>query len=143
MLDGLEPRLRKKTLNALCKICHRQAHLPNALHIPLCYNRFDDPVYSGGYADVWMGEHQGGKVAVKVLRIFSTSDLDEVTKVGRSQSFPVVWHQRTDCGFVEVLQGSHDVEKPPPSKRASVVGSDNGWQAFRDDIGMDGQWEHK
>ena len=88
MLDSLKPRLRKKALSTLCKICGRQALLPRALQIPPCYDRSDDPPYSGGYADVWMGEHQGRKVAVKVLRVLLTSDLDKITKVGRSQRLP-------------------------------------------------------
>ena len=46
----------------------------------------DYALYSGGYADVWMGEHQGRKVAVKVLRIYSTSDLDKITGVSRHPS---------------------------------------------------------
>jgi serine/threonine protein kinase len=31
---------------------------------------------------VWMSEYQGRKVAVKVLRVYSTSDLDKITSVG-------------------------------------------------------------
>ena len=45
------------------------------------YNRFDDPQYQGGYADVWKGEYQGRKVAVKVLRICGSSNLDKVLRV--------------------------------------------------------------
>jgi len=29
-----------------------------------------------------MGKHQGKKVAVKVLKVYSTSDLDKITSVG-------------------------------------------------------------
>ncbi|KAF9646796.1 kinase-like protein, partial [Thelephora ganbajun] len=32
----------------------------------------------GGYADVWKGEHQGCHVAVKVLRVYSTSDFAKI-----------------------------------------------------------------
>ena len=70
-------------------MCGRQALLPRSLQIPLCYDRSGDALYSGGYADVWMGEHQGRKVAVKVLRIFSTSNLDKITSVGRSLGLPM------------------------------------------------------
>ena len=63
-------------------MCGRQALLPRSFQIPLCYDRSEDALYSGGYADVWMGEHQGRKVAVKVLRVYSTSDLNKVTSVG-------------------------------------------------------------
>jgi len=84
-LDSLGLRLKKKCLSALCKICGRQALLPSSFKIPLCYDRLEDALYSGGYADVWMGEHQGRKVAVKVLRVYSTSDLDKITTVGHHQ----------------------------------------------------------
>ena len=83
-LPGLLPWFRKKCLSALCKICGRQALLPRSLRVPLCYDRSDDPLYRGGYADVWKGEHRGRHVAVKVLRVYSTSDFDKITNVGFS-----------------------------------------------------------
>ena len=81
-LPDLPPRLRKKCLTALCKICGRQGLLPRSLQIPLCYNRSETPLYRGGYADVWKGEHQSCHVAVKVLRVYTTSDFDKITSVG-------------------------------------------------------------
>lgn len=84
MLDELGPRLRKKSLSTLCKICGRRALLPRSLQIPVCYDRSGEPLGSGGYADVWMGEHLGRKVAVKVLKVYTTSNLHKVTSVGNS-----------------------------------------------------------
>ena len=81
-LPDLPPQLRKMCLRTLCRVCGRQALLPISLQIPLCYNRLDTPKYRGGYADVWKGKHQGCNVAVKVLRIYSTSDFDKITRVG-------------------------------------------------------------
>ena len=86
MLDNLTLQLRKKCLKALYKICGRQALLPRSLHILFYYDRSGDPLYSGGYADVWMGEHQGLKVAVKVLRVYSKSNLDKTIKVSATQN---------------------------------------------------------
>ena len=86
MLDSLTSR-RKKCLSVLCKICGRQALLPKSLQIPLCYDRSKNPLYRGGYADVWMGEYQGHEVAVKVLRVYSASNLDKIISVGRHQNF--------------------------------------------------------
>ena len=40
-----------------------------------------------------------------------------------------------DC--LEILQGSHHVEKSPPSKRAPIVRSDHGQKALRHDIRVD------
>ena len=81
-LPDLPLRLRKKCLSALCKICGRQALLPRSLQIQLCYDRSDTPQYRGGYADVWKGKHRGHHVAVKVLRIYSTSDYNKIVSVG-------------------------------------------------------------
>ena len=66
----------------LCRICGSQALLPRSLQIPLCYNRLDTPLYRGGFADVWKGEYQGRPVAVKALRVYSTSDFAKITRVG-------------------------------------------------------------
>ena len=81
MLDSLTPRLRRKCLSILCKICGRQSLLPSSLQIPLCYDQSDTPLYHGGYADVWKGQRQGCSVAVKVLRVYSTSDFDKIKSV--------------------------------------------------------------
>ena len=80
-LPSLPPWLRKKCLSVLCKICGRRALLPRSLKLPLCYNRSENPLYRGGYADVWKGEHEGRHVAVKVLRVYSTSDFEKITSV--------------------------------------------------------------
>jgi len=73
-----------------------------------------------------MGIHLDRPVAAKVLRVYSTCDLDKVTRVGFSFN---ALHNRVGkltVTHVEVLQGSCDVEKPSPSKRATAVGSDDG-----------------
>ena len=82
MLDSLPPRLQGKCLTALCRICGHQALLPRSVQIPLCYNRMDTPLYHGGFAEVWKGEYRGREVAVKVLKVYATTDLVKTTKVG-------------------------------------------------------------
>ena len=42
----------------------------------------DTPRYQGGFAEVWKTEHEGRDVAVKVLKIYVTSDLVKITRVG-------------------------------------------------------------
>ena len=80
-LPDFPPHLQGKCLRVLCRICGRRGLLPRSLQIPLSYNRSDTPLYRGGYADVWKGAHQGSHVAVKVLRVYSTSDFDKITTV--------------------------------------------------------------
>ena len=41
----------------------------------------DDPQGHGGFADIWKGRHRGQEVAAKVLRIYETSDLEQIRKV--------------------------------------------------------------
>ena len=76
------PSLRRKCLATLCKICSHHALIPRSMQIPLCYNRTESPRYRGGFAEVWKGEHEGVEVAVEVLKIFVTSDLVRITRVG-------------------------------------------------------------
>ena len=79
------PWLRRKCLATLCKICSHHALIPRSIQIPLCYNQAEDPRYRGGFGEVWKGEHEGIHIAVKVLKICATSDLNKIRKVG----FPV------------------------------------------------------
>ncbi|KAF9644933.1 kinase-like protein [Thelephora ganbajun] len=79
MLDSV-PSLRTQCLSVLCRICGRQALLPRSIQIPLCYNQTDTPLYHGGYAEVWKGQHQEREVAVKVLKVYLTSDFEKITR---------------------------------------------------------------
>jgi len=94
---------------------------------------------------VWKGEHQGRTVAVKVLRVYSTSDFNKITNVGHHLRFAKSAYRRADdhCDRADVLQGSHYVEEPLPSECAPAVGRDNGEKALRDGFRMDGQWEYQ
>jgi len=92
-----------------------------------------------------MGKHQGCEVAVKVLRVYSAGDLDKTISVSHLAKSE---HRRADdhcdrCDRTDVLQGSCNVEDPPPSERAPAVGSDDGEKALCNGFRMDGQWEHQ
>jgi len=45
--------------------------------------------------------------------------------------------------IADVLQGSCNMEDPPPPKCAPTVGSDNGGGALCNGFRMDDQWEHQ
>ena len=130
--------LRSKWFTALYRVCGRRALLPRSLQIPLCYDRLELPQYSGGFADVWMGDHQGRRVAAKALRVYLTSDLTEIRRVClfKPESRP------TDGDRAEVLQGSDQVEIPQPSKHITTPGSDGGQGTICDGVRLDGKWEH-
>ena len=73
-----------------------------------------------------MGEHQGRQVAVKVLKVYLTSDFDKVRSVGRLRGILTVCVGKLTMIHAEVLQGSHDVENPSPSECITATWSDNG-----------------
>lgn len=69
------------SLKQLYKACGYHLLIPKSLRVPICYNRANFPLYRGGYADVWKGEHDGREVAVKVIRTYSDGDLRKVVSV--------------------------------------------------------------
>ena len=83
----MPPWLRRKCLATLRKICSHHVLIPRSIQIPLCYDRTEDPRYEGGFAKVWKGEHEGIEVAAKVLKVFASSDLAKIKRVG----FPICW----------------------------------------------------
>ena len=62
-------------------MCGRGALLPTSLKVPISFEQTGNPLFRGGFADVWKGEHYGRDVAVKVIRIYSDSDLQRVIGV--------------------------------------------------------------
>ena len=72
---------RHKLLNILCKMCSRQQMMPKSMHMVNCLEGELIEEYDGGYAKVFRGRHKGRAVAVKILRLYLTSDLDKCFKV--------------------------------------------------------------
>jgi len=108
--------------------------------VPICYDRTGDALFRGGYADVWKGRCCGREVAVKVIRTYSTSDLQKIIRVGH-------WTYSLSTAnslmeLVEVLQGGSDVEIPSASKRSVANGSNDVGESVRDGIGLDDEWKH-
>ena len=56
--------------------------LPRSVQIPLCYDQTGTPLYHGGFAEIWKGQYQGRDVAVKVLKVYQTSNFEKITRVG-------------------------------------------------------------
>jgi hypothetical protein len=71
---------RLKLFNKLCKTCSRHRVIPKSMHIPDC-SEASPPVEHGGFADVSRGTYQGRQVAIKVVRVYTTTDLDVILRV--------------------------------------------------------------
>jgi len=67
----------------LYRTCARHTLLPRSLRIELCDNPDNVVLYHEGFGDASKRKYQGREVAVKRLRIYDTSDLQKVTRVGR------------------------------------------------------------
>ena len=106
------------------------------MQIPLCYDRLDNPLYRGGYADVWKGEYRGSPVVVKALRVSSTSDFDKIMSV-RPMVQTKIDLITADC--VEVLQRGCHLENPPSSECPALVGCDNWQLSVCDNLRVDGK----
>ena len=80
-MPNLSLSARVKCLRRLYRACGSHGILPKTLRIPVCFDHTAYPLYRGGYADVWKGEHCGRDVAVKVIRTYSRSKLKKIIGV--------------------------------------------------------------
>ena len=71
---------RLKLFNELCKTCGRHRIVPKSMHIPDCSEGTVE-VECGGFADVSQSTYEGRRVAIKVVRMYTTSDLDVILSV--------------------------------------------------------------
>ena len=83
-LDRVTPQIRTKCLRTLHSICGHQTLLPQSLEIAPRYNTTEGAMCHGGFGDTWKGQYQDREVAIKVLKVYRTSDLGQIRKVGRS-----------------------------------------------------------
>ena len=93
-------------------ICERQVLVPQSLKIPLNYDATKNPLCQGMHSDVWKTQYSGKAVAVRVLRVHSTSDDPEIRSVGDLglSSFVVY----IDClpHLLEILRDGHRLGSP-------------------------------
>ena len=98
----------------LYRTCGYHALVPKAFKVLVYYDGTSDPLFRGGFADVWKGEFFGRAVAVKVIRTDSKSGLKKFIEVSWWLS-PSLFIISRRCS-VEVLQGGCVVEIPPASE---------------------------
>ena len=76
----MSDRERLKLFNKLCKACSRYRVIPKSMHIPDC-SEGSVEVECGGFANVSQSTYEGRRVAVKVVRVYLTSDLNLILGV--------------------------------------------------------------
>ena len=106
--DSLPPKIRRSCLRSSYGICSHAALLPKSLQIPLCYDSTENAQSIGGLAGVWKGQHKGQVVAAKSLRVYPTSDVKIIRKVGGAQL--VALSNELTVPHTVVLQGGRDME---------------------------------
>ena len=82
-LDTLNfaPRIRKKCVKSLYKMCAGHALLPRSLHFELLENPVGVVMCRGGFADVLKREYHGRDIAVKALRVYDNNCRQDTTSV--------------------------------------------------------------
>jgi len=93
----MSDRERLKLLNKLCTTCSRHLVIPTSMDIPDC-SEGSVEVESGGFADVSRGIYEGRQVAIEVVRVYVTSDLDIIRSVNilPMPSWSPLWMNRSD-----------------------------------------------
>lgn len=83
-------RLHTRLFHTLRKLCGQMGRLPTQYNLSKRALGSGDalkiigehPVASGGFADVWLGQHGDKVVAIKAFRVYGRANLDAVEKVG-------------------------------------------------------------
>ena len=116
----MSDRERLKLFDKLCKTCSRHRVIPKSIHIPDC-SKDSVEVERGGFADVSQGIYQGRRVAIKVVRVYITSDLDVI--LGVSLLFYLHRHICVDNWISELLPRGCRLEAPPAYKYPTITWS--------------------
>ena len=77
-------------------------------------------VESGGFADVSRGTYEGRQVAIKVVRVYVTSNLDTI----RSVSVLPHHYVHPDKQVAEILPGGGRLEAPPAPQYITAAWGD-------------------
>jgi hypothetical protein len=102
-------------------MCSRHRVIPESMHIPDC-SKDSVEVERGGFADVSRGTYQGRRVAIKVVRVCITSDLDVIISVSL-----LFYLRRRTCmneWIAELLSRGSRLEAPPTSKHLTATRGD-------------------
>ena len=108
------------------------------MHIPDC-SEGSIEVESGGFADVSQSTYQGRRVALKVVRVYITSDLEVILGVNFSSPLRHTWLNEWTT---EILSRGCCLETPLASKHRPAPRSDGERTPVCFGLRVDGEWEH-
>ena len=134
--------VRKNCLRLLYRTCGHHARLPSALAVPVSYDRTGDALYRGGYADVWKGSYCSQDVAVKVIRTYSSDELQKVINVS-CHFCSIYTHYVPKVLLVDLLQGSCSVEIPSTPQYPTAIRNIDVGKSVRNGVKVDGKWKHQ
>ena len=83
-MPSLDPIYKGPFLNAMLRLSSRSSIYPKTLVQNSVTVQGPNPLTAGQFGDVWKGTFQDQQVAIKVLRLYVTSDVSQHVKVGFS-----------------------------------------------------------
>jgi hypothetical protein len=94
--------------------------IPKSMLIPDCSEGAVERE-QGGFTDVLQGTYRGRRVAIKVVHVYLTSDLDIILSVSPRPASSHLMNER----IAELLPGGSRLEAPPASKHLATAWGDS------------------
>ena len=134
----MSDRERLKLFNKLCKACSRHRVIPSSMLIHDC-SEGSVEIECGGFADVSQGMYEGRRVAIKVVRMYVTSDLDAIRSVSVSTT-PLYLPNKY---ITEILSRRGRLEAPSTSQYTTASWCDVKRIPVRSGFRVDGQRKYQ
>jgi len=109
------------------------------MHVPDC-SEGSVEIECGGFANVSQSMYQGRRVALKVVRVYITSDLEVILSVSIAY---LHCHTRSNEWIAEILSRGRRLETPLASQHLAAPWSDSERTPVRSGFRMDGKWKYQ
>ena len=81
-MPSLDPKYKSPFLNAMLRLSSKSGIYPKIFVQNSVTIESSNPLTAGQFGDVWKGTFQDQQVAIKILRLYTTSDVSQHVKVG-------------------------------------------------------------